>query len=57
MSWIIALPIGILIGILFSSAYPEMASGINETVAPSLHTAGETVANKMKEVMLSMLTN
>ncbi len=55
MSWLIVLPIGIIIGILFSSAYPDMASAINETVFPPLQAAGDILAERMKEGVLSIL--
>jgi len=36
MPWIITLPIGILIGVLFSVAFPSVAQGINDALYPTI---------------------
>ena len=55
MSWMIVLPAGVIIGILFSSAFPDMASGINEAVSPPLQSLGELLVDKIKDTAFSIL--
>lgn len=57
MSWIVVLPVGIILGILFSSAYPEMASGINEVVSPPIQAVGESLTDRIKDGVLSIMGN
>ena len=45
MTWIIHIPIGFTIGIMFSVAYPEMAQSINDSIYPSISYAVETLKN------------
>ncbi|MDX1596060.1 MAG: hypothetical protein R3327_03890 [Nitrosopumilaceae archaeon] len=55
MSWIVVLPVGIIIGILFSSAYPEMASGINDVISPPIQAVGESLTDRIKDGVLSIM--
>jgi len=55
MSWIIHIPIGVAIGIMFSVAYPEMAQSINDSIYPSLSYAVETLKNMGIEFLKSEL--
>ena len=45
MTWIIHIPIGFAIGIMFSVAYPEIAQSINDSIYPSISYAVETLKN------------
>lgn len=45
MSWIIHIPIGFTIGIMFSVAYPELAQNINDSIYPTISYAVETLKN------------
>jgi hypothetical protein len=45
MSWIIHIPIGVAIGIMFSVAYPEMAQSINDSIYPTISGLIETLKN------------
>jgi hypothetical protein len=51
MSWIIHIPIGVAIGIMFSVAYPEMAQSINDSIYPSISYAVETLKNMGTEFL------
>ena len=53
MPWIITLPIGILIGILFSVAFPSVAQGINDALYPTI--AG--IFDKGLELGIEIVTN
>ena len=54
MSWLIILSVGIILGILFSSAYPDMASGINGAIAPPLDSLGHAFVDRIKDVAFSV---
>jgi hypothetical protein len=45
MSWIIHIPIGVAIGIMFSVAYPELAQSINDSIYPTISGLIETLKN------------
>lgn len=57
MSWIVVLSVGIILGILFSSAYPEMASGINDVMSPPIQAVGESLTDRIKDGVLSIMEN
>ncbi len=57
MSWIIYLPIGLVIGVMFSVAYPESAQGINDAVAPTVQSFSESALSKVKDMALTVLLN
>ena len=44
-SWIIHIPIGAMIGIMFSVAYPELAQSINDSIYPTISGLIETLKN------------
>lgn len=41
----ISLIIGVIIGILFSVAFPEVAQTINDAIMPSIQSIGEQLIN------------
>lgn len=51
MSWIIHIPIGFTIGIMFSVAYPEMAQNINDSIYPTISYVVETLKNMSVEFL------
>ena len=53
MPWIITLPIGILIGVLFSVAFPSVAQGINDALLPTI--AG--IFDKSLEIGVDIIFN
>ena len=55
MSWMVVLPAGVILGILFSSAFPDMASGINEAISPPLHALGDLLVDRIKDAAFSIL--
>jgi len=57
MSWVVILPVGIILGILFSSAYPEMASGINGVLSPPIQAVGEALTDNIRDGILSIVRN
>jgi hypothetical protein len=57
MSWMIVLPVGTIIGILFSSAFPDMASGINELVSPPLYSLGHALIDRVIDMTFPVLAN
>ena len=50
-SWIIHIPIGAMIGIMFSVAYPEMAQNINDSIYPTISYVVETLKNMSVEFL------
>lgn len=55
MSWMIVLPAGVIVGILFSSAFPDMASGINEALSPQLYALGDLLVDRIRDAASSIL--
>lgn len=51
MTWIIYIPVGITIGIMFSAAYPESAIAINDALLPTIQAIGE----KIKEIAVDLI--
>ena len=51
MTWIIYIPVGITIGIMFSAAYPESSQAINDALLPTFLAIGE----KIKEIVVDLI--
>jgi hypothetical protein len=51
LTWFIYIPVGVAIGIMFSSAYPESAQGINDALLPTVQSIGE----KLKDILVDIV--
>ena len=56
MSWLVILAVGIVLGILFAGAYPDMASGINGAIAPPLDSIGHSLVDRLKDATFSIFS-
>jgi len=57
MSWIIHVGIGLVIGIMFSVAYPELAVTINNSIDPTLESIGEFGIDKLKDTVTNFISS
>lgn len=55
MSWIIHVGIGLVIGIMFSIAYPDLAQGINDSIEPTIKSIGEFGIDKLKDTVTNFI--
>ncbi len=51
MTWIVHVGIGLVGGIIFSVAYPELAQSINDSLQPTIQMFGE----KISEISIQIL--
>lgn len=51
MTWIIHVGIGLVGGIVFSVAYPELAQSVNDSLQPTIQAFGE----KISEISIQIL--
>ncbi len=51
MSWIVHVGIGLVGGIIFSVAYPELAQSVNDSLQPTIQMFGE----KISEISIQIL--
>jgi|SaaInlStandDraft_3_1057020.scaffolds.fasta_scaffold655484_1 hypothetical protein len=51
MTWIIHVGIGLVGGIIFSVAYPELAQSVNDSLQPTIQMFGE----KISEISIQIL--
>ena len=57
MTWFIYIAIGIVIGTMFSVAYPDYAISINDSIQPTIQELGERGEEKIKESLKHFVTN
>ena len=57
MTWFIYIAIGIVIGTMFSVAYPDYAISINDSIQPTIQELGERGGEKIKESLKHFVTN
>ncbi len=55
MSWIIHVGIGLVIGIMFSVAYPDLAVAINDSIEPTIKSIGEFGIDKLKATVINFI--
>jgi hypothetical protein len=51
MTWVIHVGIGLVGGIIFSVAYPELAQSVNDSLQPTIQIFGE----KISEISIQIL--
>jgi len=57
MIWIVHILIGVIIGIMFSVAYPDLAISINDSIEPMIQSIEEQGLEKLKEVLNDTVIN
>ena len=57
MSWMIVLPIGFVSGIMFASAFPEMAQEINNAIYPTVNAGLDKVYEAIIDFIKGELFN
>jgi len=57
LSWIIHVFLGVVIGVMFSVAYPDYAISINDSIQPTIQSIGELGLEKFNEILNHLVTN
>jgi len=56
MSWIVHILIGVIIGIMFSVAYPDLAMSVNNSIEPMIRSIGEQGLEIFNDTVINFIS-